>query len=194
MPESRRHKRVFSCNILIIGSSTGGPKILEELTPLIKTLNAAVIIIQHITPRIDKAFVLSLARKSEMPVTLATQGDRLEKGKIFVAPGGTHLTLASNLQINLKMDEPVNSVRPSIDVTMKSLVRHTGKMVGVILTGMGRDGADGIVHMKHLGATVIAQDQATSVIYGMQKAEKEPGCVDFVLSTERIAGKLRELL
>lgn len=185
---------MYRGNLLIIGSSTGGPKILEELAPLIRVINAAVVIVQHITPRIDKAFVAALGRKAEMPVLLAKHGDQLEKGTIFVTPGGFHLTLLSNQLVQLNLDEPVNSVRPSIDVTMKSLTAPSGRLVGVVLTGMGRDGADGIMHMKRLGATIIAQDQATSVIYGMPKAAKETGCVDFVLPTERIAAKLRELL
>jgi two-component system chemotaxis response regulator CheB len=185
---------MFSGNLLVIGSSTGGPKILETLIPMLKILNAAVVIVQHITPNIDRAFVASLGRKSPMPVVLLKHGDQLETGKIHVAPGGTHLTLVFNQQIKLNTGEPVNSVRPSIDVTMKSLVKPSGRLVGVILTGMGRDGADGVLHMKQLGATIIAQDQSTSVIYGMPKAAKETGCVDFVLSTERIAVKLNELL
>jgi two-component system chemotaxis response regulator CheB len=185
---------MYQGNLLIIGSSTGGPKILEELASMVKVLNAAVLVIQHITPRIDKAFVVSLGRKAVMPVVLARHGAQLERGTIFIAPGGSHLTLAANQQIRLNMDEPVNSVRPSIDVTMKSLTRFSGRLVGVILTGMGRDGTDGIVHMKQLGATIIAQDHSTSVIYGMPKSAQETGCVDFVLPTDRIAVKLRELL
>jgi two-component system chemotaxis response regulator CheB len=180
-------------NLLIIGSSTGGPKILEELVAKLSELRTAILIVQHITNYIDKAFVTSLGRVSPMPVRLAADGDLLQSGQIYVAPGGIHLQLASNLRVQLLDGEPVNSVRPSIDVAMKSLIKPTGRLVGVILTGMGHDGADGIVHMKQLGATTIAQDQATSVIYGMPKAATETGCVDFVLSTQRIADKLREL-
>jgi two-component system chemotaxis response regulator CheB len=180
-------------NLLIIGSSTGGPKILEELVAKLPELRAAILIVQHITACIDKAFVTSLGRVSSLPVKLAVDGDLLQSGQIYVAPGGIHLVLVNNQRVQLRAGEPVNSVRPSIDVTMKSLIKPTGRLAGVILTGMGRDGAAGIVHMKQLGATTIAQDQATSVIYGMPKAAAETGCVDFVLSTQRIADKLREL-
>jgi two-component system, chemotaxis family, protein-glutamate methylesterase/glutaminase len=180
-------------NLLIIGSSTGGPKILEELLPKLPVLRTAVLIVQHITAFIDKAFVTSLGRVSPMPVHLAAESEQLQSGHVYVAPGGIHLLLANNERVQLRAGEPVNSVRPSIDVAMKSLVKPSARMVGVILTGMGRDGADGIKHMKQLGATIIAQDQSTSVIYGMPKAAAETGCVDFVLSTQRIADKLREL-
>ena len=180
-------------NLLIIGSSTGGPKVLEELLPKLPVLPAAVLLVQHITVGIDKAFVTSLGRISIMPVHLAVNGELLRSGEIAVAPGGAHLKLVNNRQVTLWDGERVNSVRPSIDVTMLSLVKPTGRLVGVILTGMGRDGAEGIVRMKQLGATTIAQDQATSVIYGMPKAAKETGSVDYVLSTERIAEKLRSL-
>jgi two-component system chemotaxis response regulator CheB len=179
-------------NLLVIGSSTGGPKVLEELLPKLPVLQTSILIVQHITTYIDRAFVASLDRISVMPVHLAADGDLLQTGHIYIAPGGVHLLLANNQRVQLRDGEPVNSVRPAIDVTMQSLVRQNGRLMGIILTGMGRDGADGITHMKKLGATIIAQDQASSVIYGMPRAAAETGCVDFVLSTQRIADKIRE--
>ena len=183
-----------SCNLVVIGSSTGGLKILEELFPRLPVLKAAVLIIQHITPMIDKAFVSSLARVSKMPVTLAYAGLSLQEGQVYLAPGGVHLSLVRNQNIHLYSGEKVNSVCPSIDVTMKTIIRPTiGRLAGVILTGMGCDGAAGISHIKQLGGITIAQDQRTSVIYGMPKAAAETGTIDFILPTERIADKLREL-
>lgn len=182
-------------NLVIIGSSTGGLKILEELFPRLPVLNAAVLIVQHITPMIDRAFVTSLARVSKMPVNLASEGEVLLNGKVYLAPGGTHLSLVANQRIHLYQGEKVNSVCPAIDVTMKTVQQVNGgaRLAGVILTGMGRDGADGIVHMKQAGGITIAQDQQTSVIYGMPKAAAETGAIDFVLPTLRIADKLRDL-
>lgn len=182
-------------NLIVIGSSTGGLKILEEMFPRLPVLNAAVLIVQHITPMIDKAFVSSLARVSKMPVSLAQEGDMLQPGRVALAPGALHLTLNGNQRIHLFQGEKVNSVCPSIDVTMKSLLPagSGSRLAGVILTGMGRDGADGIVHIKQNGGITIAQDQQTSVIYGMPKAAAETGKIDFVLSTARIADKLSEL-
>lgn len=157
-------------------------------------LKAAVVIIQHIPPLVDRAFVASLARVSEMAVTLAGDGELLQAGHVYLAPGGVHLNLVGNRSVHLFNGEKVNSVCPSIDVAMKSLVPPAGsRIVGVILTGMGCDGAAGISHIKQLGGITIAQDQKTSVIYGMPKAAAATGRIDFILSTAQIADKLTEL-
>lgn len=181
-------------NVIIIGSSTGGLKVLEEMFPRLPVLKAAVVIVQHITPMIDKAFAGSLSRVSAMPITLAQEGEPLQDGQVYLAPGGVHLNLVRNQIVHLFQGEKVNSVCPSIDVAMKSIVRPSGaRLAGVILSGMGCDGAEGISHIKQVGGITIAQDQKTSVIYGMPKAAVETGKIDFVLPTERIADKLREL-
>lgn len=167
---------------------------LEELFSRLPRLNSRIIIVQHITPIIDEAFVKSLSRIASMPVSLATDGEMLKSGQLHVAPGGVHLTVENNARIRLVAGEKVNSVRPSIDVAMKSLIRpSSGRLVGVILTGMGSDGAAGIAHLKQLGGITIAQDQQSSVIYGMPKAAVETGKIDFVLSTPGIGKKLEEL-
>jgi two-component system, chemotaxis family, protein-glutamate methylesterase/glutaminase len=179
------------CNIVLIGASTGGLKVLEGLFSKLPILKAAVVIVQHITPVVDQSFVASLARVSKMPVMLAREGQPLQPGQVFLAPGGVHLNLVGNHLFHLTNGEKVNSVRPSIDVAMNSLVPPVGaKLAGVILTGMGNDGAAGIRHVKQLGGITIAQDQKTSVIYGMPKAAAETGKIDFVLGTEKIAEKL----
>lgn len=181
-------------NLVVIGSSTGGLKILEELFPQLPPLKAAVVIVQHITPQVDQSFVTSLARVSKMPVSLAREGTVIQAGQVYLAPGGVHLTLSRNSVVHLHDGEKVNSVRPSIDVAMKSVTTSAGgRLAGVILTGMGSDGAAGISHIKQLGGITIAQDQKTSVIYGMPRAAAETGQVDFILPTGRIAHKIKEL-
>lgn len=181
-------------NILVIGSSTGGLKVLEELFPRLPVLKTPVVIIQHITPLVDQAFVTSLARVSKMPVSLACDGQLLQEGQVYLAPGGFHLNFVRNRSIHLYTGEKVNSVCPSIDVSMKSLVHPiAGRIAGVILTGMGCDGAAGIAHIKEIGGITIAQDQKTCVIYGMPRAAAETGKVDFIMPTDRIADKLIEL-
>jgi two-component system chemotaxis response regulator CheB len=181
-------------NIIVIGSSTGGLKVLEELFPRLPVLKAAIVIIQHITPMIDQAFVASLSRVSPMPVSLAHEGQHLQDGQVYLAPGGIHLNLVRNQTVHLFDGEKVNSVCPSIDVAMKSLMCPVGvRLAGVILTGMGCDGAEGISHIKDIRGITIAQDQKTSVIYGMPRAAAATGKIDFILPTERIADKLREL-
>jgi two-component system chemotaxis response regulator CheB len=182
------------CNLILIGSSTGGLKVLEELFPRLPVLKAAVVIIQHITPLVDQSFVTSLARVSKMPVCLAMEGTALQTGTVYLAPGGVHLTLIRNSVVHLHDGEKVNSVRPSIDVAMKSVSAPFGiRIAGIILTGMGADGAAGISHIKQLGGITIAQDQKTSVIYGMPRAAAETGKIDFILPTERIADKMKDL-
>lgn len=182
------------CNLLLIGSSTGGLKVLEELFPRLPVLRVAVVIIQHITPHVDQSFVTSLARVSKMPVSLAQEGTNIQSGRVYLAPGGVHLTLIRNSVVHLHDGEKVNSVRPSIDVAMKSVTTPAGiRIAGVILTGMGSDGAAGISYLKQLGGITIAQDQKTSVIFGMPRAAAETGRVDFVLPTERIADKITDL-
>ncbi|MFA7402357.1 MAG: CheB methylesterase domain-containing protein [Pelobacteraceae bacterium] len=182
------------CNLVLIGSSTGGLKVLEELFLRLPILKAAVVIIQHITPVVDQSFVTSLARVSKMPIFLAQEGTNIQSGRVYLAPGGVHLTLVRNSLVHLHDGEKINSVRPSVDVALKSVVAPVGiRIAGVILTGMGSDGASGISHIKQLGGITIAQDQKTSVIYGMPKAAAETGRVDFVLPTERIADKLKDL-
>lgn len=183
-----------SCNLLIIGSSTGGLKVLEELFPRLPVLNAAVVIVQHITPLVDLSFATSLSRVSKMPVSLAQEGTVVQAGQVYLAPGGVHLTLVRNSVVHLHDGEKVNSVRPSIDVAMKSVSTPAGiKVAGVVLTGMGADGAAGIVHIKQLNGITIAQDQKTSVIYGMPKAAAETGRIDFILPIEQIADKIKQL-
>lgn len=183
-----------SCNLLIIGSSTGGLKVLEELFPRLPVLNAAVVIVQHITPLVDLSFATSLSRVSKMPVFLAQEGMVVQAGHVYLAPGGMHLTLVRNSVVHLHDGEKVNSVRPSIDVAMKSVSTPAGiKVAGIILTGMGADGAAGIIHIKQLNGITIAQDQKTSVIYGMPKAAAETGRIDFILPTEQIADKIKHL-
>ncbi len=180
--------------VIMIGSSTGGLKVLELLLPRLQVLKAAVVLVQHITPIIDQAFVSSLSRVSAMPVALAKEGDLIQEGRIVIAPGGVHLYLTRQLTVHLAAGPKVNSVCPSIDVAMQSVVHMPGvRFCSVILTGMGADGAAGLVHLKSLGAVTIAQDQGSSIIYGMPKAAAETGKVDFILPTAAIADKLKEL-
>ena len=113
---------------------------------------------------------------------------------IYLAPSETHLFLADNKIIRLQDGEKVNYVCPSADVTMKSLAWDLDVLfVGVVITGMGRDGADGIAHIKKIGGTTIAQDEKTSPIFGMPREAIRTGCVDFILQPDAIRRKLIEL-
>jgi two-component system chemotaxis response regulator CheB len=186
---------LYKDNIIVIGASTGGPKVLFDIFSKLPPVNAAVLIVQHIIPRYDANFAACLNSMTNMKVVLAGDGNILEKGTVFVAPAGVHLSLEQNTYITLLQGKKVNYCCPSIDVAMKSLVKTgTGTIVGIVLTGMGKDGAHGITHIKKIGGLTIAQDKASSVIYGMPMEARSTGNVDYVLSAGDIGQKLVELV
>lgn len=183
-------------NVVIIGVSTGGPMTLKALFAELPPLNAAIVVVLHITPEMDYRIAEGLDACASMPAALAEDGEFLKAGNIYMAPGGFHLKLDGNYRISLWEGARVNYVQPSVDVAMMSLTRpvSSGEVVGVILTGMGKDGAEGIRHLKRIGGTTIAQDQRSCIIYGMPKAAVETGAVDYVLPPQGIAKKLVQLV
>lgn len=182
-------------NIVVIGVSTGGPPALKRLFRSLPAVDAAIIIVLHIKSGMDQMIVRGLAQVAPMPVSLATDGEFIRSGRIYLAPGGVHLSLSSNQRIVLAPGTRINFVQPSADVAMLSLHKaKAGKIIGVVLTGMGRDGAAGIRHIKEIGGVTIAQDQASSAIYGMPKAAVETGAVDFILAPEKIGERIAALI
>lgn len=178
-------------NIIVIGSSTGGIRVFNKMFADLPAVNASIVIVQHIPSYHDKIFAERINNLSSMNAVLAEDNMVLEESRVYCAPAGIHLTLDRNCRIRLVNGERVNHCMPSIDVTMKSLVRNApAKLVGVLLTGMGRDGADGIAHIKSIGGVTIAQDEESSTVYGMPKAAVATGKVDFVLNKDDIAQKL----
>jgi two-component system, chemotaxis family, protein-glutamate methylesterase/glutaminase len=184
-----------SRNLVVIGVSTGGPLTLKELFGELPPLNAAFVVVLHITPTMDYRIAQGLDAVASMPVALAEDGGYLRAGNIYLAPGGFHLKLDGNQRILLCEGARVNYVQPCVDVTMQSLSKPLhGNLIGIVLTGMGKDGAEGIRHIKRIGGVTMAQDQKSSTIYGMPKAAAQTGAVDFVLPPKKIAAKLIELL
>ncbi len=183
-------------NLVMIGVSTGGPMALKRLFAELPPLDAAFVVVLHIPPGMDYKIAQGLAAIAAMPVTLAEHGEYLRKGHIYLAPGGFHLKLEGNSRVILAIGPRVNFVQPSVDVAMQSLLKPLpqGKIVGIILTGMGKDGAEGIRHIKEIGGITIAQDLESSAIYGMPKMAAETGAVDFMLSPLKIGKKLVALL
>lgn len=183
-------------NIIIIGVSTGGPIALKRLLSDLPPLNVAIVIVLHIPPGMDYKIAKSLDAVASMPVALAHDGEYLHSGQIYLAPGGFHLRLEGNSHIILEEGARINFVQPSVDVAMKSLHKplKNKRIIGVILTGMGKDGAEGIRHIKKIRGVTIAQDQKSSAIYGMPKAASDTGAVDFVIPLNKIGKKLIELL
>ncbi len=183
-----------SRKIIIIGSSTGGPRILDRIFRKFPRVGAAIVIVQHMPMHINLAIREHLDAMTQMRVKIAEDGETLEEGTIYVAPSEMHLRILDNRKINLFEDRKVHFVKPSIDVAMKSLTGKPGDLLaGIVLSGMGSDGADGIRHIKAMGGITVAQNMATSIIHSMPKAAFETGMVDFVLSPEGIRSKLLEL-
>jgi two-component system chemotaxis response regulator CheB len=182
-------------DIVIIGASTGGVRTIQDILDGLPVLQASIVVVLHMPRFINNSLSEVFGRCTEMEVRVAEEGDLLRDGVIHVAPGDVHLELVSNRRIHLHDGAKVHSVRPSIDVTMLSLVPCTReRLTGIVLTGMGLDGAEGIAHMKRLNARTIAQDEASSIVYGMPKAAYETGCIDLVLSPGEIRAQLIEWL
>ncbi len=187
---------MYAKNTVIIGSSTGGFRIVGRIFSNLPKLNAGVIVVQHMLKSVNEPFKEKLNRNTQMEVKIAEDGDFLEYGKVYVAPSGYQLKIVKDRKIGLFSDGKVNAVRPSIDVTMRSVKFKSSsedQIIGVILTGMGKDGVEGIRHIKRSGGITIAQDEDTSIIYGIPKAAYEAGVVSFALTPEKIRDKLIEL-
>ena len=173
---------------LLIGSSTGGPKMVEQvLSQLPLDADFRVLIVQHMPEGFTGRFADRIDSRSDYDVSEAEDGDRIGGGEVLVAPGGSHMVVsnyhAGRLRVKLTDDPPVNSVRPAVDMTMSSAAEVIDDpMVGVILTGMGEDGAAGIKSIKAVDGATIAQDEETSAVFGMPKRAIETGYVDDVLS------------
>ena len=159
--------------LIIVGASTGGTEAIREvLTPLPPDA-PAVLIAQHMPPGFTRSFAQRLNGLCRITVKEAEHGERVLPGHAYIAPGHAHLLLArsgANYVAHLSDEPPVNRHRPSVDVLFRSAARHAGKnALGVILTGMGRDGAAGLVEMRNSGAYTFAQDEASCVVFGMPR-------------------------
>lgn len=198
----RRAAHAGQFGLVIIGASTGGPPVLEELVGAIpEDFPAAMLIVQHM----PRAFTASLAQRldriAQIPVREAAEGDALEPGLILVAPGDAHIafeavedTPRTVYRIHLTYDDPVHGMRPSVDVAMQRAVKtFRGPMTGVLLTGMGEDGRDGMVDIRRSGGTTIVQEPSSCVVDGMVRSAIEAGCVEHVLAPEDIPARLTEL-
>ena len=178
--------------LVIIAASTGGPKILlDVLSAIPQGIPSAIIIIQHMLPRFIGSFAKRLEKGSHLPVQVGSDGMRLGKGTTILAPGGKHLVLVPDTDgVMVGFDEsgPRAGVMPSADVTMVSaapLFREN--LLGVILSGMGRDGVEGFAAIKREGGSTVVEDEASSAIYGMPGRALTRGLADKVLTPREVA-------
>lgn len=179
-------------DVVAIAASTGGPAALAKiLRGLPAGLRVPVLVVQHIGPGFDEGLVSWLAASSALPVRLAAAGDRLRPGEVVVCPHDRHLGLAGGMRVELSDAEPVRAHRPSATYLFRSIARAPGvRGLGIILTGMGEDGMQGLVELKQSGGLIVAQDEATSVVYGMPARIVERGIADAVLPVEEIAAAI----
>jgi two-component system chemotaxis response regulator CheB len=174
---------------VVIGASTGGPKALQEvLTKFPANLGVPVFVVQHMPEGFTKVFSERLDKACNMKVVEASDGMKISNDTIYIAKGGQHLTVGSNSAIHLNDEPPIWGVRPAVDKLFNSAIKvYKGNLVSAILTGMGKDGADGTANIKDNGGITISEDKSTCTIYGMPKAAFETGKVDLVVPLDEIA-------
>ncbi len=191
LPESEK--------ILVIGASTGGPPAIRTvLSAFPKDFPTPILVIQHMHEGFTKTFAERLNQICRIEVKEAEDGDVLKDGFAYVAPGGYHLEikrLGNKIIIKLTKKPPVHALRPCMDVTLESVANiYRENTIAVILTGMGKDGTEGMKLVKQKGGKTIAQDEKTSVIFGMPRSAIESGCVDYVLPIEKISEGILKVL
>lgn len=182
--------------MVLIGVSTGGPVALSQLLPAMPAnLGVPIFIVQHMPPIFTRALADDLAPKCVLSVREASNAETALPNRIYIAPGGRQMRLTPTVEgppkIQITDDPPENNCRPSVDYLFRSAAAHfPGRSLAVILTGMGSDGTLGLRELKQHGCNVIAQDEASCVIYGMPKAAVEAGLADMVLPLYAIAGAI----
>ncbi len=180
--------------VVAIGTSTGGTQALEEILTALPALSPGMIIVQHMPEKFTAAFAARLDTLCQVTVKEARSSDRVIPGQALIAPGGKHMLLKrSGAQYFVDVvDGPlVNRHRPSVDVMFRSVARCAGaNALGVIMTGMGDDGAAGLLEMRNAGGHTLAQNEETCVVYGMPKEAVKRGAVEKIVSLDRIAGEI----
>jgi two-component system chemotaxis response regulator CheB len=179
-------------DVLAIGTSTGGPNALNELLKgLPGNLPVPLVIVQHMPPMFTRMLAEHLTAKTPVRTTEAVHGDRLEAGHGWVAPGGRHMVVVrdgNDLRIRLNDEPPENSCRPSVDVLFRSIAAaYQDRALGVVLTGMGQDGMRGSEQLCRSGSAILAQDEASSVVWGMAGAVVHAGLAEAVLPLNQLS-------
>ncbi|MEM5785691.1 MAG: CheB methylesterase domain-containing protein, partial [Syntrophobacteraceae bacterium] len=197
VPAGSRESKVYAKpELVLIGVSTGGPNALSQLLPQIPgRLGVPILVVQHMPALFTQSLAQSLSTKCALRVFEASHGETIEPDTVYIAPGGKQMRITAAAGgvkvIEITDDPPENNCRPSVDYLFRS-VAHTspGRAMAVILTGMGSDGTLGLRLLKRRGCYVIAQDEASCVVFGMPKAAIDAGVVDTVLPIEAIADRI----
>lgn len=187
-------------DIVLIGVSTGGPAALGQLLPAFPAeLRVPVVIVQHMPEKFTRSLADNLNNRCRVEVREAQDGDILQPGQVYIAPGGRQMKLVENAeghpQVKITSDPPENNCRPAVDYLFRSVATNfPGRAMSVILTGMGSDGTLGVRLLRRHGCFTIAQSEASCVVYGMPKSVVEAGCADEILPLERIPGRILSAL
>ena len=196
MPEQRACSSISRIRVVAIGTSTGGPKALQNIIPRFpKEFPVPILIAQHMPPAFTGPFAERLNQLSAIEVKEAEHGESIEKGVIYVAPGRGHMSLfrkkLTETGITISENRGELIYRPSVDVLMSSVVDNfSGHVLGIILTGLGNDGEKGMREIKNKGGRTIAEREDTCVVYGMPRSVVEAGLADKILPLDEIAGEI----
>jgi two-component system chemotaxis response regulator CheB len=197
-PRVAQYSRLSTEKLIAIGASTGGTEAIRVVLEQLPADSPAVLITQHMPPGFTRSFAARLDALTRLTVTEAVDGERALPGHAYIAPGDRHLRLTrsgANYQLALDDGPPVNRHRPSVEVLFRSVAQHAGpNAIGVMLTGMGKDGALAMREMREAGSYNIAQDEASCVVFGMPKEAIAAGAVDEVMPVQRIAQRIQERL
>lgn len=194
--EQLLHKSQTDKKIILIGTSTGGPKALQTvLSKLPSSINAPILVVQHMPPGFTNSLAMRLNSLSAITVKEAEDGELIQKGTAYIAPGGYHLKVKKSgmsLIVCLDKTDQQNGHRPSVDTMFESVsVLENYEKIAVIMTGMGTDGANGLITLKKTGITkAIAESQETSIVFGMPKAAIATGLIDNIIDVEQIANSI----
>ncbi len=188
----------YSKKIIVIGASTGGTEAIFQILKNLPNTVPGVVIVQHIPPQFSKLFAERLNNQTHFDVVEAKSGEYVESGKVIIAPGDMHVginRIGERYKVESFIGNKVNGHCPSVDVLFESVAKECGNQaIGVILTGMGYDGAKGLLSMRRKGARTIGQDELSSVVYGMPKSAFEVGAVEKQLSLSQIPNGICSML
>ncbi|MET0286862.1 MAG: chemotaxis-specific protein-glutamate methyltransferase CheB [Polyangiales bacterium] len=194
-PTSNGHSRAIA-TVVALAASTGGPAALRSvLDALPYDFPAPILVVQHLSPGFMPGFVAWLNMSCRLRVKVAEEGDRIERGHVYIAPEDRHLSVTPTLTVRTLTSPPVDGFRPSASVLFEGVAQAYGRHAATaILTGMGRDGVDGLRRIRELGGRIIAQDEQTCSVFGMPAAAIDAGLADYVLPISQVAAKLVEMV
>lgn len=182
-------------NIIAIATSTGGPKALQEVIPKLPyNINGTIVVVQHMPAGFTKSLAIRLNSISQIKVKEGEDNEKLKKGYCYIAPGDFHMNIyqqGNEFFIKLNKEEPISGLRPSADILMNSVSKLNGiNKIGIVLTGMGSDGSKGISQIKNKGGYTMAQDEKTSIVFGMPRSAIDTGNIDLVLPLDKFGNEI----